>query len=364
MHWRRWFFTIIFCFTVVGLLGFVKFNQVMAAIAFGESFPEPSETVKTQEISLSNWQPSVKLVGSVLPTRSIEIRNELEGIVTFVGFTSGGQVNKGDVLLKMQIDDEMAQLDAINAEITIAKLDVTRFEKLLEQKASSRDQYDRAKAQLAVVNARKRSLEAEIAKKTVRAPFSGQTGLHQLETGAFLSANTMVSKLVSDSHTVLVDFNIPQAYSNINVGTQILVGSNNLGLPNTAATVVALDQEIATRSRNLQVRAQLTTEQIKLKPGAIVTVSLPIGSLKDVARVSSKAIRYDAFGTYVFKLQKDDTDNWRATRQVVNVVSKEGDNSIIELDMQNSVQIGEVVATQGSFKLREGILVFVDEKGN
>jgi hypothetical protein len=28
------------------------------------------------------------------------------------------------------------------------------------------------------------------------------------------------------------------------------------------------------------------------------------------------------------------------------------------------VQIGEVVATQGSFKLREGILVFVDEKGN
>lgn len=363
MHWRRWLVTLVFCFAVVGVLGFVKFNQVMAAIAFGESFPEPSETVKVETILISYWQPTLELTGSILPTRSIEIRNELEGIVTFVGFQSGGKVNKGDVLLRMQIDDELAQIDAIDAEITIAKLDVTRFEKLVEQRAASRDQYERAKAQLAVSKARKRSLEAVIAKKTIRAPFSGQTGLHQLESGVFLSVNTLVTKLVSDSNTVWVDFSIPQAHANIALGTEVLVSSNILGLNSAQASIAAIDQEISTRSRNMKARAELTTQQMKLKPGTIVSVSLPVNAAKEVVRLSSKAIRYDAFGAYVFKLTKDDTDNWRAARQVVTVIAKDGETSIIDLGANQGLTINDVVASQGSFKLREGILVFIDDKG-
>lgn len=362
MHWRRWLITLVFCFVVVGLLGFVKFNQVMAAIAFGESFPEPSETVQIQRVDTSSWQPHLKLTGSVLATRSIEIRNELEGTVTFIGFASGGSVKKDDVLMRMQIDDELAQLDAIEAEISIAQLDVSRFEKLVEQRASSRDQVDRAKAQLAVSKARKRSLEAVIAKKTIVAPFDGQAGLHQLEKGAFLSANTLITKLVSNSSTVWVDFNIPQAYANVAVGTSVTVTSDILGLYDAKASIAAIDQEISTRSRNIKVRAKLTSDQVKLTPGSIVSVSLPVSVTKEVIRLSSKAIRYDAFGTYVFKLNKDDKDNWRATRQVVNVLAKEDESSILDLAMSNGLKIDDVVATQGSFKLRQGILVYTDEQ--
>ena len=362
MHWRRWLVTVVFCFAVVGLLGFIKFNQVMAAIAFGESFPEPSEAVKIEKVAVSQWQPSLRLIGTVLPTRSIEIRNELEGMVSFIGFESGGAVKKGDVLLRMQVDNELAQLDAINAEIKIAELDLERIEKLLEQKVSSRDQFDRAKAQQAVVNARKRALQAEIAKKTIIAPFPGQTGLHQLETGAFLSANTLVTKLVSNSNTVWVDFNVPQTYSNMPIGTEILVSSDALGLNNAKATVAAIDQELSTRSRNIRARAQLTSDSVKLKPGVIVSVALPVYEAKEIVRLSSKAIRYDAFGTYVFVLNKDDKDNWRATRQVVKVLTKEGDSSVIDIEASKGLAVNDVVATQGSFKLREGILVYIDEK--
>jgi membrane fusion protein (multidrug efflux system) len=360
MRWRAWLFTFVFIFSVIGLLGFVKFNQVMAAIAFGNSFPEPSETVKVQALSESTWQPTLDLAGSVLPTRSLEIRNELEGIVTYIGFASGGKVKAGQILLKMQVDDELAQLDAIDAEIKIAELDVNRFEKLLEQRASSRDQYDRAKAQLAVANARKRSLEAIIAKKTIVAPFEGQAGLHQLEVGAFLSGNTLVTKLTSDSRTVWVDFNIPQAYSNIEVGSELTVSSSILNLAPNPAELVAVDQEISTRSRNMRARAELTTSDFALKPGSIVTVSLPAGKSQTVARLPTKAIRYDAFGTYVFKLNKDDKGDYRASRQVVQVITTEGETSVLNVSKSPGLEMGDTIATQGSFKLRSGILVFVD----
>lgn len=363
MHWRRWLVTVVFCFAVVGLLSFIKFNQVMAAIAFKDSFPESSETVKIESVEISAWQPSLKLIGSVLPTHSLEIRNELEGVVTYIGFKSGGKVEKGAVLLRMQIDDELAQLDAINAQITIAELDASRFQKLFKQRASSRDQYERAKAQLAVSNARKRSLEAVIAKKTVVAPFDGRAGLHELEKGAFLSVNTIATKLVSDSHTVWVDFNIPQTYSNLAIGTHVSVSANNLGLYDAKAVVAAIDQEISTRSRNIKVRAELTSNHVKLKPGAIVTVLVPVDALKQVVRLSSKAIRYDSFGSYVFKLIKDDKNNWRAARQVVNVIHKEAESSIIDITSTNGLALNDVIATQGSFKLRDGSLVYVDGQG-
>jgi membrane fusion protein (multidrug efflux system) len=41
----RWLVAIVICLAVFAGLGLIKYNQVMAAIAFGESFPEPSETV-------------------------------------------------------------------------------------------------------------------------------------------------------------------------------------------------------------------------------------------------------------------------------------------------------------------------------
>jgi membrane fusion protein (multidrug efflux system) len=261
----------------------------------------------------------------------------------------------------MQVDDELAQLDAIDAEIRIAELDVNRFEKLLEQRASSRDQYDRAKAQLAVANARKRSLEAIIAKKTVVAPFDGQAGLHQLEVGAFLSANTLITKLISDSNTVWVDFNIPQAYTNVEIGSTLMVSSNSLDLPPTTAELIAVDQEISSRSRNMRARAELTTDDFVLKPGAMVTVSFPIGSIESVVRLPTKAIRYDAFGTYVFKLNKDDKGDYRASRQVVSVITTEGETSLLTLSESPGLAIGDTIATQGSFKLRNDILVYVDD---
>jgi membrane fusion protein (multidrug efflux system) len=364
MRWRAWLVTFVFCILVIGSLGFIKFNQVMAAIAFGNSFPEPSETVLSEVVATSTWQPELSLTGSVIPTRSLEIRNELEGIATYIGFASGGKVKQGDILLRMQVDDELAQLDAMDAEIRIAELDVTRFEKLLEQRASSRDQYDRAKAQLAVSNARKRSLEAVIAKKTVVAPFDGQAGLHQLEVGAYLSRNTLITKLTSDSDTVWVDFNVPQAYSNIVAGAKVDISSNIIGLAPTPAKVVAVDQEISTLSRNMRVRAEVTSNEPVLKPGAIVKVSLPSGAEQEVIRLPTSAVRYDAFGTYVFKLEKDDKGDFRAKRQAVEVISKEGQNSVLRSDKPNSIKVGDLIATQGSFKLRGGLLVNTSSEGS
>ena len=355
MHFWRWVWTFLFCLIVVSVLGLVKFNQIKAAIAFGESFPEPSETVQVVITKQSQWQSNLTVMGEAVATRSLDLRNELEGVITKVGFVSGGKVAKGSVLLQLNVDTENAQLAALKAQVSIAQLDVNRFSELIKSNASSRDQLDTAMAQLAVAKANVRALQSTIRKKTLIAPFDARVGLHQIEVGSYLSVNTLITRLVSVSDSIWLDFLVPQEHANLAKGDIVKVKPTSLLTDVHTATVIALSQEIDLDSRNLRARALWLNAPKRVKPGALVEVQLSVGNLLNVVKIPSVAVRYDAFGTYVFGLNKDKNGNWRATRQGIDVQAKDNKTAIVT----SGLTIGQNIASIGSSKLREGILVNV-----
>jgi membrane fusion protein (multidrug efflux system) len=351
----RWVWTFLFCLLVVSVLGLVKFNQIKAAIAFGESFPEPSETVHSIVVSQSQWQSTLRVMGEVVATQSLDLRNELEGVITQVSFVSGEKVLKGTTLLQLDVENEEAQLAALMAQVSIAQLEVNRFSKLFKSNASSRDQLDKAKAQLTVAQANVRALQSTISKKTLLAPFDAMVGLHQLEVGSFLAANTLLSRLIGVSDAVWIDFSVPQEYADLTKGGVIQISSTDLLNDVHTAKVIAMSQDIDLVSRNLRVRALWSNVPKRIKPGTLIEVQLPIGSNLNVVRIPSVAVRYDAFGSYVFILNKDNNANWRATRQSIEVRSKDNKTTIVTAGLS----IGQTLASIGSSKLREGLLVNV-----
>jgi membrane fusion protein (multidrug efflux system) len=354
---KRWLITIFTLLCIVAILGFIKFTQIKAAIAFGESFPEPSETVVTMTVESSTWRPNLQVVGEVKAQRSVELRNEFEGIITRVEFPSGGQVEKGDLLVQLDVAPEIAQLEAINAEIELAKLDVKRFTDLLKVNASSRDQLDRANSQLLVNRARARALQASIDRKTIRAPFSGTTSIHDWEVGTYIAANSIVTSLVGDLSDVWVDFSVPQWQANIELGSEVRIAAPDLLNDTLQASVTAVNQQIASTSRSVLVRATLDNSQAKFKPGTIVNVLFPIDDYKKVYPIANEALRFDTFGSYVFKLEKDNKGDWRAKRQAVSVASRELDQAMVT----SGIESGDVIATVGAAKLTEGLLVYAAE---
>lgn len=355
MHIWRWVWTFLLCLLVVSVLGFVKFNQIKAAIAFGESFPEPSETVQSIVVKQSQWQSTLGVMGVVVATRSLDLRNELEGVVTKIGFASGEKVTKDSVLLQIDVENENAQLVGLKAQVSMAQLDVNRFSTLIKNDASSREQFDRAKAQLVVTQANVRAMQSTISKKTLSAPFDAVVGLHQLEVGSYLSANTLITRLVSDGDAVWLDFSVPQEHANLAKGEVIQVTSTGLLMGVHTAKIIALSQEIDLTSRNLRVRALWSNAPKQIKPGALVEVQLSIGNNLNVVRIPSVAVRYDAFGTFVFVLNKDNNGDFRASRQSIEVQAKDKKTTIV----RSGLSIGQNIASIGSSKLRGGILVNV-----
>ena len=358
MAFKRWSITFVLCLSVLLLLSFTKYSQIMAAIAFGESFPEPSETVQQQRVTISTWQPLSVLNGEVVASQQATIVNEFSGKITDIKFSSGQRVNAGDILLKIDASDDYAQLAALNAQQALAQLEVKRFEKLIAQNASSAELLDRANAELDVLRANAKAVEIRIEKKTIRAPFTGQTGIHNLETGQFLAAGTLITNLMSNDKYQYIDFYAPQnLVPNLQAGKNVAVQLPQGGL--ARAQIIAISPSLDVNTRQLLVRAMLqTTTTQSLTIGSIVPVELAAGKPLDVIELPNTALRYDEFASFVYVLLADNDNKLRAQRQPVEVIYKSQNKVYIK----PNIAPGTLVATLGSFKLSEGLLVFTDEQ--
>ncbi|XOV78763.1 MAG: efflux RND transporter periplasmic adaptor subunit [Aestuariibacter sp.] len=356
MALKKWAMAVLICLLIISGLGFVKFTQIKAAIAFGESFPEPSETVHSISTDVTQWQPSMQLVAELVAPRIVTLRNELEGIIAEVHFRPGQAVEQNQLLLQLDISNETAQLDAVLAQINLAELDVNRATRLLDAKASSRENLDRANAELDVARANARAIRATIAKKSIRAPFSGVAGIERYERGQYLAANSPITTLLGLTDVIWVDFALPQTAMNLTPGTQVQVKTLNDTQYNKTAKVIAIDSTVSSDSRSLKIRAVLDNPEYRYKPGQIVSVKVPSGESVTAIPVPVEAVRYDQFGSYVYRLVADQNGQLRAQRAEVDVLFRDE----LRAMLANTLPVGTRIATVGSYKLKSDILVNVD----
>ncbi len=355
MNARRWLITIVVCLLVFAGLAAYKTIQIRAAIAFGKSFPEPSETVEAEVVKTHSVRAEATTIGEIIAPQTIELRNELEGRVARVNFRSGDTVKRGDLLLQLDVSEETARLRAAQARAELAKLELQRIEKLIKNKTVSEEQLDRAKAEYDIALADIRALQAAIDKKTLTAPFDARTGIHQFETGEFLQSNTLITTLVGINDYLWVDFNLPLKNADVKIGAAVQVTLANRPGRALNGRIVAKDSVMSAASRNLRFRATLENSG-NIPPNAIANITVSTGDARELPRIPITALRQDAMGQFVFVLKADPSANgYRAHRQSVTTGSGD-DKSVTILE---GINPGELIATQGAFKLRQNLLVFV-----
>jgi membrane fusion protein (multidrug efflux system) len=365
----RWTKVFIGCILLLLVLALYKFLQIRKLIAFAESFPEASATVEIFVAQPQIWSETTNTVGEVLAPQAVALRNEVEGRVSAVGFAAGDAVKKDQMLLQLDASEEIAQLRSAQAEAELAQLALARYQKLIAQNLSSREQYDQARAQYAMATARSQALQAVIDKKTLTAPFDGSAGLHTLQRGQYLAADTVITQLVGSQKLLWVDFFLPQQQGNINVDTPVSISANGLLTTPLTGYVIASEPAVSSTSRNLKLRAAIDNPDGTLKPGMLVDVQIATAAPREVIAVPATAIQYNSTGTFVYVVssaEKDtpaEKDQLRATLRNVTIGEEKNRNVIIT----DGLQSGETIAANGSYKLQDKMLVFVksaDIKGN
>jgi len=358
MNTRRWLITAAICISVFAALGLTKALQIRAAIAYGNSFPEPSETVEAVYAESHSSQQKVSTIGELVMPQTLALHTESEGRIVAVNFSSGAIVEQGQILIQLDIAEEVARLKAAKASAKLAKLDVERISKLRTNKTVSEERFDQAKAQHDITLANIGALQAVIDKKTLRAPFRAHTGIHDFELGEYLSANAFVTDLVGINDYIWVDFNLSLVHAQINVGDSVSL--NTLGNESDAleAKIIAKHSIMSAESRNLRFRARLPA-QARFHHNEVVKVTAAVESARMMARIPTTSILHDGLGDYVYTLEAEASgDSYRARRQSVVLGAEEGEfRSIV-----SGIDKGAYVAANGAFKLRSGIRVFVAQR--
>jgi membrane fusion protein (multidrug efflux system) len=341
-------------------LGFLKFRQFQAMA--GQSFQPPPEAVTTILAEEQAWPATLSAIGTMAAVQGVTVSADLPGIVERIAFDSGRAVRKGDVLVQLDTQQEEAQLAAVEAQRDLARLNFDRMLGLVNERAISRAEYDRAAAERKETEARVGEIRATIARKTIRAPFSGILGIRQVNLGQYLSGGDPVVPLQS-LHPIYVNFGVPQQDAvQVRAGRSVRVTADDVAGLTFTGRVTAIDSIVDQTTRNVQVQATLSNPDGKLRPGMFVQTEVGLGASRAVVALPASAISYAPYGDSVFivtDLKDPNGKTYRGVRQqFVKLEGSRGD----QVAVVSGVRPGDEVVTSGAFKLRNGAAVLVNNK--
>ena len=344
---------------IVGAVGFIKYNQIRAAIAQHAAYMPPPEAVTTAVAAQGRWQETLDAIGTVTAAQGVVVSADLPGVVSAIECESGARVKQGDVLVRLDTRQEAAQLAAAEAAEHLARVNLDRLSTLRAQGVAAQAEFDQADAEAKQAAARVREMRAVIERKTIRAPFSGVLGIRQINLGQYVNAGQAIVPLQALDR-VFVDFAVPQQQiHDVHVGAELIVTVD--GDSGTAAQgrISAINSVIDQSTRNVTVRGTFANPIHRFLPGMFVKASVVVGEGQEVVALPASAISHAPYGDFVFvvdSLVGPTGAKYRGVRQqVVRLGEARGD----QIAILEGVSPGEEVATSGVFKLRTGAGVLV-----
>lgn len=235
--------------------------------------------------------------GTIVAAQFVEVRPEISGRLTYLNIAEGSTVSRGTVLAKVNDADLKAQLNKVQVQLKLANATLDRYSRLLEIQGINKADYDVALAQVSSYQADINVLQAEMAKTIVRAPFTGVLGLRQVSNGAYVSPQTVLTTL-QQMGSIRVDFTLPEAYTNLlKKGQTVVVEADAIGGTRRRATIIAIEPQISTSTRNVLIRARLD-ESAGINPGSFVKVYVDAGDANSIM-VPASAIIPDASAKFL-----------------------------------------------------------------
>ena len=343
-----------------GIYAFQQFrNKMIQQSIKGQA--NPPQSVSTTVAQTSPWQPSVEAVGNLRASNGTSLAAEVSGIVTAIHFDSGAMVKTGQLILELNAAPLKAQLEQLRVAVRLAKQTFDRDLAQLKMQAVSQAAVDISAANLKSALAQVTMQEAIIAQKSIRAPFSGQLGIRQVDLGQYLAPGTALVNL-QKLDPMYLDFTVPQAQIDlIHVGESVTVQTN--AFPNKAftGTISAIEAQVDISTRNLKVRASIANPNGELLPGLFATARVKRGDEKQYVTLPNSAIAYNPYGSTVFIVKSegkgaDGKPKLVVEQRFVTTGLTRGD----QVAVLSGLQVNEVVVTSGQLKLRNGTPVFIN----
>lgn len=358
---KLWIGAVLGLLLVVGLLVGIKAMQIRSMIKAGASFAPPPESVSSATVQATEWEGSRSAVASLVAIRGVTVGAEVSGTIREIGFESGAALRKGDLLVKLDVSSEEAQLQGLIADAQLARVNLKRAEQLREAGSNAPSELDAAQARAAQADAAVSTLRATIAKKIIRAPFDGRVAIRQVEVGQAVQSGTAIASIQSVT-PIYADFWMPQqALIDLKPGQRVRLRVDVYPDASWNGSVTTVNPEVDPSTRNVRVRATVPNADGRLKPGMFASVDVLSADKRPVLLVPATAVVFAPYGDSLFVVEKAKDASGKesavARQRFIRAGERRGDLvAVVE-----GVKPGETVVSAGAFKLKNGMPVVVSD---
>jgi membrane fusion protein (multidrug efflux system) len=356
---------------VVGTLGFIKFSQISMLMNMGKEYAKagpPPESVSSAVAKTESWQSQMSAVGTIAPVEGVALSNDSPGVVSKIHFESGQLVKQGQVLVELDTSVERAQLASAVVHHDLAVVTVNRSRALVKEQVSSQAQLDTDEATVKSSATDAQTIQAQIDRKIVRAPFSGRLGIRAVNVGQYLNPGTQLTVLQAVG-AVFVDFSLPQQQlTTLTVGMPVKVKIEDSSAGALDGTIAAVDPTIDSTTRMIKLRASVPNPDENLRPGMFANVGVILPSQGTVVTVPLTAVVHASFGDSVFVVEDKKADSPGAKTTPDGKTIKNARQQFIRLgeargdfvSVLDGVKAGDELVSAGAFKLRNNSPILVN----
>lgn len=329
--------------------------------------------VHAQDVPLTH-----ALVGRLAPTRVAEVRARVTGIVEKRVYKEGSDVDKGQILFRIDPAPMQAALDeqqaALKQALASAHNDRSKAQRTRTLAASgviSEQALDDANAaarssQAAVAKARAavETAKLNLSYTKVTAPIAGRAGRALVTEGALVSQSAATQlTTIQQIDPLYVDFSQPlevvQRWQKEQATGEVTLDDPqhmavHLTLPDgsrydTAGKLDFTDMRVDPDTGSVSLRAQIANPERRLLPGMFVKVALDAGTLQNVILVPQQALLRDGNSAYVLTLDKDD----KVAKKAIHTRGTQGSNWIVDSGLAE----GDRIIVSGLQQARQGSTV-------
>lgn len=286
----------------------------------------------------------INVSGSLLPYEEVELKNEVAGRVIRINLPEGRFVRQGTLLVKIFDSDLQAQLHKLQSQLATQEQIYKRQSELARIDGITKNEYEQSGLQLNTLRADIEVTKAQIRKTEVLAPFDGVIGLRNISVGAVITPSTLLATIRS-SNRLKLDFFVPEKYSSaIQNGMKVRFSMSN-DKEVYDATVLATEKGIDNDTRNLKVRAVVTSSSPELIAGAYANVYLRLNENPHALMIPSQSI--------IPKEEKKMVIVARNGKAKFTEI-KTGIRKESSIEVKEGLEAGDTIVTSGILFVKEG----------
>ena len=311
---------------------------------------EEEEAVPVEIIALSRGriEAVLRFSTNLEAENEVQVFSEAERKVTRLLVEEGDDVEKGQLLIRLQDEKQRTEVARVEGQLAKARREYERQTKLWEQQLISEETYTEATYNLEQLELALRDAKRELGYTEVRAPIRGTITERFVNVGDQITVNQHLFDIV-DFDSIVARVYVPEKeLYRLKPGQVARLYAEAAGSEARSGTVDRLAPRVDPKSGTVKVTVTIPRSE-NLLPGMYVTVELITEVHEDAVLVPKKALVYDADQIFVFRMKEDDT----VERLLIEAALQDRDN----IEPASILAAGDRVVVGGQSSLKDGSMV-------